>query len=126
MDAETFRKLLLENLSKLTDDEVDKIRDELDLKHDYEIDVNGITHIINKNLDTKKASSPHKHVTKSKANKKKSKLENIIAENKKLKAENKKLKWQKTALLDNCKRWQELIVKLNNDYDELWRKHILR
>lgn len=52
MDALTFRKKLLDGLNRLTDEDVKRIRDELDLHHDYSIDQNGITHIVEKNIDT--------------------------------------------------------------------------
>lgn len=52
MDALTFRKKLLDGLNRLTDEDVKRIRDELDLHHDYAIDQNGITHIVEKNIDT--------------------------------------------------------------------------
>lgn len=48
MDALTFRKKLLDGLNRLTDEDVKKIRDELDLKHDYAIDDDGITYIVDK------------------------------------------------------------------------------
>ncbi|RHW48711.1 hypothetical protein [Lactobacillus bombicola] len=52
MDALTFRKKLLEGLDRLTDKDVEKIRNELDLHHDYAINQNGLTHIVEKNIDT--------------------------------------------------------------------------
>ena len=52
MDSKTFKKMVVEGLNKLTDEDVARIRSEMDLKHDYEIDEQGRTYIVDKNLDT--------------------------------------------------------------------------
>lgn len=52
MDGKTFEKKVLKGLNKLTKKDIERIRQEVDLQHDYEIDENGVTHIIEKNLDT--------------------------------------------------------------------------
>lgn len=52
MDALTFKKRLLKGLAELNDEDVERIRNELDLHHDYEIDQDGISHIVVKNIDT--------------------------------------------------------------------------
>lgn len=52
MDGWTFEKKVLEELNKLTEEDVKRIRQEIDLHHDYEIDENGVSHIVEKNLDT--------------------------------------------------------------------------
>lgn len=52
MDGKTFKKMVVEGLNKLTDEDVARIRSEMDLKHDYEIDEQGRTYIVDKNLDT--------------------------------------------------------------------------
>lgn len=52
MEASTFRKKLLESLDRLTDKDVERIRSELDLHHDYEVDQNGVTSVVDKNIDT--------------------------------------------------------------------------
>lgn len=52
MDGKTFKKMVIEGLNKLTDEDVARIRSEMDLKHDYEIDEQGRTYIVDKNLDT--------------------------------------------------------------------------
>ena len=58
MDAEAFKDKLLTGLDNLSDEDVRRIRQELDLQHDYAIDENGVTHIVEKNLDT--ANRKHK------------------------------------------------------------------
>lgn len=52
MDGKTFKKLVVEGLNKLTDEDVARIRSEMDLKHDYEIDEQGRTYLVDKDLDT--------------------------------------------------------------------------
>lgn len=52
MDALTFRNMVIEGLEKLTDEDIDKMRSEMDLQHEYEIDDEGRTYIIEKNVDT--------------------------------------------------------------------------
>lgn len=52
MDALTFKKRLIKGLAKLNYEDVERIRNELDLHHDYEIDQDGISHIAEKNIDT--------------------------------------------------------------------------
>lgn len=52
MDGKTFEKKVLKGLNKLTEEDVKRIRQEIDLQHDYEIDANGVAHIVEKNLDT--------------------------------------------------------------------------
>lgn len=52
MDGKTFKKMVAEGLNKLTDEDVARIRSEMDLKHDYEIDEQGRTYIVDKDLDT--------------------------------------------------------------------------
>lgn len=52
MDALTFKKRLLKGLAKLNNEDVERIRNELDLHHDYEIDQDGISHTVEKNIDT--------------------------------------------------------------------------
>lgn len=58
MDGKTFKKMVVEGLNKLTDEDVARIRSEMDLKHDYAIDEQGRTYIVDKNLDT---SNTEKH-----------------------------------------------------------------
>lgn len=58
MDAEAFKDKLLTGLDNLSDEDVKRIRQELDLQHDYAIDEDGVTHIVEKNLDT--ANRKHK------------------------------------------------------------------
>lgn len=52
MDGKTFKKMVVEGLNKLTDEDVARIRSEMDLKHDYEIDEQGRTYLVDKNVDT--------------------------------------------------------------------------
>ncbi|WP_278954730.1 hypothetical protein [Lactobacillus apis] len=52
MDALTFRNMVIEGLEKLTDEDIDKMRSEMDLQHEYEIDDEGRTYIIEKNVET--------------------------------------------------------------------------
>lgn len=52
MDGKTFKKLVVEGLNKLTDEDIARIRSEMDLKHDYEIDEQGRTYLVDKNIDT--------------------------------------------------------------------------
>lgn len=52
MDGKTFKKMVVEGLNKLTDEDVARIRKEIDLKHDYAIDKQGRTYIVDKDLDT--------------------------------------------------------------------------
>ena len=52
MDGKTFKKMVVEGLNKLTDEDVARIRSEMDLKHDYEIDEQGRTYLVDKNIDT--------------------------------------------------------------------------
>ena len=58
LDAEIFKDKLLTGLNNLSDEDVKRIRQELDLQHDYAIDEDGITHIVENNLDT--ANRKHK------------------------------------------------------------------
>lgn len=58
LDAEAFKDKLLTGLDNLSDEDVKRIRQELDLQHDYAIDEDGVTHIVEKNLDT--ANRKHK------------------------------------------------------------------
>lgn len=58
LDAEAFKDKLLTGLDNLSDEDVRRIRQELDLQHDYAIDEDGVTHIVEKNLDT--ANRKHK------------------------------------------------------------------
>lgn len=58
LDAEAFKNKLLTGLDNLSDEDVKRIRQELDLQHDYAIDEDGVTHIVEKNLDT--ANRKHK------------------------------------------------------------------
>lgn len=60
MDSKTFEKKVLKGLNKLTEEDIKRIRQEIDLQHDYEIDANGVSYIIKKNLDTlNKGESNH-------------------------------------------------------------------
>lgn len=52
MDGKTFKKLVVEGLNKLTDEDIARIRSEMDLKNDYEIDEQGRTYLVDKNIDT--------------------------------------------------------------------------
>lgn len=52
MDGKTFKKMAIEGLNKLTDEDVARKRSEMDLKHEYEIDEQGRTYLVDKDLDT--------------------------------------------------------------------------
>lgn len=52
MDGKTFEQKVIDALCNATPEDVARIRKEIDLKHDYEIDEQGRTYLVDKDLDT--------------------------------------------------------------------------
>lgn len=52
MDGKTFEQKVIDALCDATPEDIARIRKEIDLKHDYEIDEQGRTYLVDKDLDT--------------------------------------------------------------------------
>lgn len=59
MNAKEFEKEVLFALDNLTDQEIERIKNEVGVNTDYEIDEDGFTYIVKKSLDISKNNDPY-------------------------------------------------------------------